>query len=361
MHYRWQVVQPTTVCTPPQYRKSGLMLNRIPKISYPLLGLLLLMGLYWIYWSTLADRMKVEVENWAAAQSRNGITVTWDDMRARGWPLRLRLELDNLRYDAANADVPWSWTTPEFHAHALPYRLNHIIASAKSPMQVTYGTAEAQQNWEVTADGTDASYVMESGAPARLAIDLQSVVATRLDLPATVGAERLQLHARKADDVPGAVDIALRGADIAMGKTLAPGITDILGPLINHVGIQSRVTANAGDNVFQDIALLQLEGSEIQVSQGTVTWGDTGATGTGKLEIAPDGTSNGRFDTTLKGHDTIVDGLIAQELVARNLEGTLKSALAILSLTSGADPGHIRLPVIIRDSEVFLGPVPLRM
>ena len=335
------------------------MLNRVPKIALPFLGLLLLMGLYWLYWSTLADRMKVEAENWAAEQSRNGITVTWDHMRTRGFPLRLRLEFDNLRYDAANTDIPWSWTTPEFHAHALPYRLTHIIAAAKSPMQVTYGAGDAQQRWDVTADSAEASYVMENGGPARLAVDIQSVLATRLDTPATIGAQRLQLHARKAEDAPGSIDMALRGAGIAFGQTVAPGITDILGPVIGHVGIQSRITANAGDRVFQDIALMQLEGSEIQISQGTITWGDTGATGSGKLSVAPDGTSNGRFDTTLKGHDTIVDGLIAQNLIDRTLEGTLKSALAILSLTSGADPGHINMPVIIRDNDVFLGPVPV--
>ena len=333
------------------------MLNRIPKIALPLLGLLLLMGLYWLYWSTLADRMKAEVENWAADQARNGITVTWDDMRARGWPLRLRIELDNLRYDVASADTPWSWTTPEFHAHALPYRLTHIIAAAKSPMQVTYGSGNTQQRWEMTTESAEASYVIEKGGPARLAVDIQAAVATRLDAPATIGAERLQLHARRADEAPGSVDMALRGANITFSDGIAPGLVDILGPTVNHIGIQSRITANAGERVFQDIALLQLEGSEVQVSQGTVTWGQTGATGTGKLSIAPDGTSNGKFDTTLKGHDTIVEGLVRQKLVARELEGTLKAALSLLSLTSGAEAGHIRMPVNIRNSDVYLGPV----
>jgi|GEM_PF-5742621 len=333
------------------------MLNRIPKTALPFAGLLLLTGLYWLYWSTVADRMKAEVERWAAEQRTQGIEVTWDAMRARGWPLRLRLELDNLTYAATASETPWSWSTPEFHANALPYRLTHLIASARSPMQVTYGAGDTAQRWEVTTGSADASFVTTAGEPPRLAVDLQTVAATRLDRPAAITAARLQLHARKTEDVAGSVDMALRGANISPDRALAPGLIDLLGPTIQHVGVQSRLTANAGERVFQDVALLEVEGSEIQVSQGTVTWGETSATGTGKLAIAPDRTPDGRFDTTLKGHDAIIDGLIRQGLVAENLEGTLKAAMSLLSLTSGAEPGHIRLPVIIRQGDVYLGPV----
>lgn len=335
------------------------MLNRIPKTALPLLGLFLLLGIYWLYWSSLTDRLKDEVKAWAQAQQSQNINVTWDALRATGFPLRLRLEFDNLRYDASATTTPWSLTTPEFHAHALPYRLNHVIAAARSPMQLTYGSGDQMQSWEVTAESTEASYVAQDDAPARLALDIQTLLATRLDRPASFAAGRLQMHARKAMDEAGAVDIALRGANIAPGRELAPGLIDLLGPVASHIGIQARVTAKAGDSVFRDVALLQRDGSTVQISQGTVTWGETGASGSGKMEIAADGTSNGRFDTTLKGYDAIIDGLVRQKLVSSDLKGTLKAAMSLLSLTSGAGAGQVRMPLIVRDSEVYLGPVRL--
>ncbi|MEQ8745968.1 DUF2125 domain-containing protein [Pyruvatibacter sp.] len=336
------------------------MLNRLPKTALPLLALLVLTGLYWLYWSTLADRLKTDVAAWAQAQAANGVTITWSDMRARGWPLRLRLELDDLRYEASQAQTPWAWSTPEFHAHALPYRLTHIIASAQSPMRFETLTGPDKQQWEIVAGSTEASYVFEEGTAARLAIDIQMAKATRLDRPdasTLVGANRFQVHARRAEDVAGAANIAVRASGISLDKDLAPGLVDILGPTIAHVGIQSRVTANAGDAVFRDLALLRLRGSEIQVSQGTVTWGTSNATGTGKLDIAPDGTPDGRFDTTLSGYDTIIEGLVRQGLVEARLEGTLKAAMSLLSLTSGAQAGSVRVPVIVRAGDVYLGPV----
>jgi hypothetical protein len=335
------------------------MLNRIPKTAFPMLALALLLGLYTLYWMSVADRLRLEIDTWQARQAEDGIEVTWDDMRVTGWPLRLRLELDNLRYAALSADTPWSWQTPEFHAHALPYRLDHLIAAARSPMQLTYGSGSNEQRWEVAAESAEASYVMRDGHPLRFAIDLQTVEATRLDRPAVLGAERLQIHARKVEDIDGAVDIALRGANMALGKDIAPGLVDLMGPTIEHVGVQSRVTALAGDRVFQDLALLAMDGATLQVSQGTITWGETGATASGAMDIAADGTANGRFDTTLRGHDVIIDGLIRQKLIASNMEGTLKTAMSVLSLASGADPGQLRLPLIIKNDEVFLGPVRL--
>jgi len=335
------------------------MLNRIPKTAFPMLALALLLGLYTLYWTSVADRLRDEVGIWAERQAEGGILVTWDELRVTGWPLRLRLELDNLRYEAAAADSPWSWQTPEFHAHALPYRLDHVIAAARSPMTVTYGEGATEQRWEVVSDSAEASYVMRDGHPLRLAIDLQGIEATRLDRPAVLGAERLQLHARKVDDLDGAADIALRGANIALGKAVAPGLVDLLGPSIEHLGIQSRVTALAGDRVFQDMALLAVDGATIQVSQGTVTWGETGATASGGLDIAPSGTTNGRFDTTLRGHDVIIDGLVRQKLIDADARGILKGAMSVLSITSGAAPGQLRLPLIIKNDDVFLGPVRL--
>ncbi len=333
------------------------MLNRLPKTALPLIAVLLAVVAYWFYWSSLVDRLKLEVTNWAASQAESGINVTWDDLRASGWPLRLRLEFDNLRYEATGAETPWSWSAPEFHAHALPYKLTHIIASAKSPMRITYGRGTGVREWEVTADSTEASYVIETDVPARLAFDIQAVTALRLDHPAQVSAARLQLHARKSEETEGSVDLALRGADITVDDAFAPGLMDLMGPTIAHLGIQARVTAAAGDRVFQDIALLELEGSEIQVSQGTAMWGPASALATGKLTVSAQRIANGRFDTTLKGYDAIIDGLVRQKLVDADLENPLKAALSLLSLTSGAEPGSVRMPLIIKNNDVYLGPV----
>jgi len=338
------------------------MLKRLPKTTVPLAGLALLTGLYWLYWSSIADRLRAEVTAWAQAEAAAGIYITWSDMRVRGWPLRLRLEFDDLRYDAAASDTPWVLETPAFRAHALPYRLTHVIASAKSPMQLTVGTGAGQQRWEITADRAQASYVFANDTPPRLAVDMERARAHRGDGGAhtaaqEVTAERVQLHARKTRDTSGSAEIAVRGAGISLSQTLAPGLVNLMGPTVAHIGAQARVTAAAGDAVFEDLALLALEGSTIEVSESTVTWGATKISAHGKIAIAASGASNGRFDTTVQGYDAIIAGLARQGLITNNMEASLTTAMAVLSFTTGGKEGAVRVPVIIRDSAVYLGPV----
>lgn len=333
------------------------MLNRLPKTALPLLGFFLLVGLYWLYWSELADRLRAGVTEWAQEQAADGIIVTWTDLRVRGFPTRVRLEFDDLVFRAEAAETPWSWSTPEFHAHVLPYSLDHVIASARSPMLLTRGPGETPEAWEITAENAQASYVMKDGEPPRVAADLEATSATRLDAPGTVSAARAQLHARKTEDMAGAVDLAIRLADVNIGDGVADGLTAVLGHDVSAAALQSRVTAAAGDDVFDDLALFEFSGGEIQVSEGRIAWGDASATFAGRLAFAPSGTADGRLDTRLQGQEAIVNGLIAAKLIDEDLQGPLKAAIQVLQFTNGDGAGGIKMPVIVKDSDVYLGPV----
>ena len=307
------------------------MLKRIPLPALPVLALVLLAGLYWLYWSSVAERVKAGVAAWAAAQAQQGIDVTWDAMRVRGFPTRLRLELDNLVFDAAGAGAErWALSTPEFHAHALPYRLDHVIASARSPMRLEIGPAERARIWDIEAASAQASYARETDGADRLAVDIQSATARRRDADAAVAAQRLQIHARRVPDRAGTADVALRAAGIDVEGVMAPGLVALLGREISTAAAQARVTAAAGDGVFDDLALLQLQGGEIQVSEGRIAWGPSSVDFTGRLTVDPAGVADGRFDTRLQGHEAIIAGLVRQGLIDPAVEGPLITALAFL-------------------------------
>ena len=202
---------------------------------------------------------------------------------------------------------------------------------------------------------------MRDGHPLRLAIDLQTVEATRLDRPAVLGAERLQVHARKVEDLDGAVDIALRGANMALGK-------DIASRPCRSYGTDNRACGRSVPRLrplpatvsFRTWPFSRWMVRRSRCPQGTITWGENRRNG-----IRRDGHRRQRHrpmaasTTTLRGHDVIIDGLIRQKLIASNMEGTLKTAMSVLSLASGADPGQLRLPLIIKNDDVFLGPVRL--
>lgn len=334
------------------------MLKRIPATAVPFLGIVLLTGLYWLYWSNVADRIEAEVAQWAAAQEADGIRVTWEAMRVRGFPTQLRLELDALTFDAFGAGADrWAISMPEFHANALPYRLDHVIGSAKSPMRLALGPADSEELWTIDAQSAQASYVMEDARPARIAIDIQSATAMRETGDASVSAGRFQIHARRVPDMAGTADVAVRAEALVLDGMLAPGLAALLGPEIGRAAAQARVTAAAGDGVFDDLALLRLEGGEVQVSEGFADWGPASATFSGKLAVDAAGVADGRFDTRLEGTEAIVAGLVREGLIDPSVEGPLKAALAFMSAASGDAGGGIRAPVIVRQGRVYLGPV----
>ena len=334
------------------------MPKRIPATALPVLGLLLLTGLYWLYWSAVADRLRTGVTDWAVAQEADGIRVTWDALRVRGFPTQLRLELDNPAFDAFGAgEGRWAVTMPEFHAHALPYRLDHLIGSVKSPVRLERGPAGRAETWIIEAASAQASYVMDEGRPVRVALDIQDAAATRLADSAAVAAGRFQIHARRVAELAGTADVAIRAEAVTLKGALAPGLAALLGPEIARAAAQTRVTAAAGAGVFDDLALLRLEGGTVQVSEGFADWGPAGASFSGRLDIDGAGTANGRFDTRLTGTEAIVAALVREGLIDPSTEGPVKAALSFMSAASGDAGGGIRAPVTIRNGTVYLGPV----
>lgn len=349
---------------------SGRQKPRFPlAAALPVLALAVLAGLYWLYWSAMADRIRAGAVEWTRAQAGRGVEVTWQAMRVRGFPMQLRLELDDLTARAAGP-APWAVFVPELHINALPYRLDHLIASARTPMRVEHGPAGARRAFEVTAGSAQASYVADAGGADRVAVDLQTLRAIETTGPARLAAARLtaarltaarlQLHARRVPGLAGALDVAVRAEDVRLEAGIAPELVALLGPEIGRAAAQARLIAGAGDGVFRDPGRLPEEGGVLKISESFVYWGPARLRLAGTLDMTPEGRLNGRLETRLQGVEAVMAGLAREGWISADAQGPLKAAVSLLSAMSGGGADGVRLPVTIRDGAVYAGPVRVR-
>ncbi|MEM8772082.1 MAG: DUF2125 domain-containing protein [Pseudomonadota bacterium] len=110
---------------------------------------------YYALWRYAAGEMKSAVQDWAVEQERVGLSVSYDKIKASGFPFFLRVHIDNP--DLATPDG-WRWRTEKLAIDALPYALDRLIFSPVGEQSIS--TPELG-NWRFTAEDFRASIAQD--------------------------------------------------------------------------------------------------------------------------------------------------------------------------------------------------------
>lgn len=358
----------TTPPTAPQRpRKAAPWMIALP------VGLLAVaLGLYGVYWVTLSNRVTAGLAAWAEDARANGIETAWSNTSVSGFPLRLALTVDHPLLANPGADSDWEWQTEKIVAQFLPYRLDHAILNIEGENIIRYTdhSKKPPARHEVRAKTQNAwaSHIREPRAPSgthgRFALDIEALEAFRDALGGTQGdrvaAKRVQLHTRpspaQTGGTPGDYDLAFKGTGIEldlMGRTLP------LGSALDHIEVQARL-GHVPD--LEGTALLQRwarGGGTLAVSKLRLLWGPLDLEAQGEMHLDAAGRPEGRFDAILSHHEKLLSALVQADLINARQGRIAFAGLEAVSAFQGETNGRVRVPIMMRDGQLYLGPLPL--
>lgn len=359
---------PTPPTAPHQPKKAAPWMIVLP------VGLLtLLLGLYGVYWLTLSNRVTTGLDAWAEDARANGIETAWSNASVSGFPLRLALTVDHPLLAKPGAESDWEWQTEKIVAQFLPYRLDHVILNIEGENIIRYTdqskTPPARHEVRAKTQNAWASHIREPGAPSgthgRFALDIEALEAFRDALGGTQGdriaARRVQLHTRpspaQTGGKPGDHDLAFKGTGVEldlMGHTLP------LGPALDHIEVQARLRRVPAN--LEGAALLQRwarGGGALAVSKLRLIWGPLDLEAQGEMHIDAAGRPEGRFDAMLSHHEKLLAALVQAGLIDARQGRLAFAGLEAVSILQGESNGRVRMPIMMRDGQLYLGPLAL--
>lgn len=123
-----------------------------------------------VYWHVLAGTAENRVRAWIAEQNEQGAQASIGAIVRHGFPMLLRLELQDVAYAAARGG--WSIETARADLHVQMVNPDHTIFEAKAPISVTRGNGETTS---INADALIASLRTSGGALAQAGIEADNI------------------------------------------------------------------------------------------------------------------------------------------------------------------------------------------
>lgn len=165
------------------------------------------------YWFFAAELAQTRVNAFAAQQRAHGAQLAIGAIRAHGFPMMLRLELQGVEY--ASAPESWRARTDRIDLHANLTNPAHVIFEAKTPIDVR--TTDGARH-VIEANALLVSLRFRREALATFGIEADALM---LDNPARVGvvrAEKLVANLRPDPRGGGASQLALEMRHLSLAR-----------------------------------------------------------------------------------------------------------------------------------------------
>lgn len=327
--------------------------------------------LYTAYWFFMAGKVRDAAENFAA--SSQDISAQWDELSMGGFPYRIEAGFQKPRIEAPHTPEAWAWSADGMSVGFMPYNLKHLVLKVDGEQQLLYrkpSEGGRQHSIKMQAEGSFASYVALDDAPlGRLAIDIQNAKG-QLDAQENYAATRLQLHLRpvpiEGEPVAGAppapsrdYDLALQGENILLDPARA---SPALGANISLFIAQTRAKKLPVTGKASLVELLQswrAAGGELAISDLTLKWGALDMTGRGILHLDETGRMAGRIDAVFSNYEQLLKSLVAADIITDAQARIATAGLSLFSQFQGSQDGAVKLPLVMRNGTLFLGPLPI--
>lgn len=320
-----------------------------------LLFLLVLGTALWSgYWFAGSTALRQGADQWFADQAARGITAEKTSLSVAGFPNRFDMTVEGLKL--ADPQTGFGWDAPFAQVFAMTWKPWHIIA-ALPPEQVV---RLPDQEIAVASEGLMASFRARPAADLPLAavvVESGAFLATSTG-GWTAGAAKAVASVRAAEGLDAAYDLALDIADLAPDPARLAALTEgsDLPATVSVVHLLARATLTAPLDRHAGAARPRL--STLAVTEALITWGELSVNASGG--IAPDdaGFAAGRIDIDITNWQRLVPVLVAAGAIKPELSQTMENMLGALA-REGGDPAVLKLPLILSDGRMSLGPLPL--
>lgn len=325
--------------------------------------LVLAAGAYVVYWLAAARTLAEGIENWAAAQRRNGYRIAYEEPEIGGFPLRLEVRIGAPEIAGPPGGPSWRWRGPALLLEARPWTPLDVSLSAPGRHDVAIGAAEARRYVVEVQRATGHGSFNLAGRASELGFELGGLVV------AEEGAAERRLTAESGALVlrPGAADdhreaslefqLRLAGvvlpdeADTPLGRELATFEAEgaVLGPIPDTAATLAEALGRWRDT-----------GGTLELRRLTTHWGPLELTADGTFALDGALQPIGAMSATVAGHEATVDAFVAAGTVSPRDGSIAKILLAALSRPSPVDGRpEVTAPITLQDGYLWVGPAKL--
>jgi hypothetical protein len=277
-------------------------------------------GLWWREASALSSRL----DALNGHEAMPGVTLRFASKSVSGFPFNLDVVFKDLRIEVATAHGPSSWRTENFALHALTYGREQMIFEAAGKQMLTWTDLQHHAHAMPFEVGElHASAIEGERGLSRFDLDLIGFGSPALT------AARIQFHGRIA---PGGTSIDLFA--VADAVHLSPRLSSLFGDDVT----QLRLSAIAAPSRTFDglragrtdwVSALETwrkANGTLQVSELQISWNRLSAMGKGALSLDAAHSVEGLLDFKVAGIQTLLDAA-AQRSVRGNPDAGIAAAI----------------------------------
>ncbi len=317
---------------------------------------------YSAIWWTYADRVRGEMDGWAADMRANGWSVSYDRVRISGYPASLTATVDAPSIAAPDSAGGWSWRGPRVTARIRPWNLDRIAFDGAgvhrlrtagedgAPIRVAVGSSFGLALFLAEARATKIVLKLEDvaidAAVRSLPRKIAEAEATIL-LPAEPG----RADRGRGPEPPGPM-IALRLGKIefanaeANGSGLGIDEASLTAKLIGPVPREATARALA---VWRD------GGGTLEIAEASIRSQGASAGGSGTLALDRDLQPLAALSVRIEGYRELLRALVAQGWMTGNDARAIRLGLDLVARASSGRKGTIAMPLTIQDRRLSFG------
>ncbi|NOX42063.1 MAG: DUF2125 domain-containing protein [Alphaproteobacteria bacterium] len=321
-----------------------------------LLAIVLIAGGLWSgYWFIGSSAKQAVLESWFADRRADGWTAEYSSFKVVGFPNRFDSRFKDLNLKDPNSGI--GWKAPLFNILALSYQPNHIIAAFAHSQVVSL----PGEDMHIDSKKMMASVTFEPDT--LLAVRRTELRSTDLTISSSKGwktqADKLNLSTRRNADAELAQDVVFEAQNLTPTKEFRQSL-DPKGQLPATIETLYLDMTLGFDAPWDRIAIEQgaPEVTKITLNKLDSAWGKLGLKGSGTLDVAKNGQLSGRLLLEVKNWRNVLDLLVTSGVLDTNLAATIKSGIELLTLTS-SDPTSLKIPLVLKNGNMALGPIPL--
>jgi hypothetical protein len=315
---------------------------------------------YYVLWSHLSDQMAARAEAWIEAQRKQGREAGYESRRQWGFPYRLSLTLKKAYWADARLPLAPRLEVEEITAHLQLWSQQHVIFELSGRQGTQWREAGGERQASLTSERFRASLVTDgAGNWLRLAADLGAPqLRGPVDGPwrGDWTADKLLLHARRAENVPPSTDLALQADRV----TLPPQAETSLGRLLQGLRLTGTLRGGIyGLTAEEMLSSWREAGGLIDFTTIALAWGEVSFNGTGSLTVDRDFRPLGAMSGALTAGDQAIAALQGKGLVGAQQAAAARQALARSPEQTEKGSSFRQAAVTAQDGRLSLGDVPL--
>ncbi|MEX2642970.1 MAG: DUF2125 domain-containing protein [Acetobacterales bacterium] len=269
---------------------------------------------YVILWFYLAGQAARVIEDWAALQRAQGQMAELETRVSGGFPLHIRVAIDEPRLGGRTGAVSWAWVPPPVTVEVGLFNWSRATFRTSGEHQISAIFAGEQYGYEGTIENLVVELGLESG---RKGVDDVYVYAEnaslngRGDLPWSAASLEVDLQ-RPAPDPEDKLAASMRLRVQGRDMVVPPLEATPLGPRMRLLDLSATLKGRIeGRRLIQALHQWTAAGGVLDVERINTVWGPLGLSGNATLaldqELQPEGALGARMTGLFRALDAFAD------------------------------------------------------